>query len=191
MARTREFDVDQALERAMNLFWRQGYAATSLQDLLAELGIGSGSLYAAFGSKEELYARVLERYSSQYCSMLVERLEAASDVCEAIRAALIEMAETDLMDPVRGCMVVNAVTERDDDPATTDRAAATLRRVESAFAGALEQARARGEIPADRNPADLARFLTTFVQGLRVMGQARIGRAFVEDAIATAMKALH
>lgn len=190
MARVREFDVDQALERAMNLFWRKGYAATSLQDLLAELGIGSGSLYAAFGSKEGLYARALERYCAQYGAGLGERLDSAADVRSGIRAVLTEMAETDLLDPVRGCMAVNAVTERDDDPATTERVAATLRTVESALAGALERAQARGEIPEGKNTAELARFLTTFIQGLRVTGQARLGRGFTGDSITTALAVL-
>src|SRR3954468_1963795 len=88
MARPREFDTDQAVDRAMDLFWSRGYAATSLQDLTAVLGIGSGSLYAAFGSKEQLYARALERYSSRNAGALIAELESATDVRSALRAAL-------------------------------------------------------------------------------------------------------
>lgn len=190
MPRTREFDLDQALDRAMDLFWRRGYAATSLQDLLTELSIGSGSLYAAFGSKDKLYARALERYCSRYAGALVELLENADDIRTALRTALTRMVEADLAAPERGCLLVNAATERHDDPGTLDRVAVTLRRLESALVAALEKAQARGELSADKQPVELARFLTTFVQGLRVVGRAGLGRAFVEDAVDTALRSL-
>jgi TetR/AcrR family transcriptional repressor of nem operon len=190
MPRPREFDTDQAVDRAMDLFWRRGYASTSLQDLTTELGIGSGSLYAAFGSKEGLYERALQRYCAQQAEGLVERLESAEQIRPAIGSVLTELAEADLADPERGCLLVNAATERDDHPATVDQVATTLRRVESALAGALERAKVRGELASNKDPVALARFLTTFIQGLRVMGQARAGRAFIEDAVGTAMRTL-
>ncbi|MEU4096923.1 TetR/AcrR family transcriptional regulator [Streptomyces sp. NPDC026673] len=190
MARTREFDTDKALERAMDLFWRRGYAATSLQDLLAELSIGSGSLYAAFGSKDKLYARALERYCDRHAGGLVALLENADEIRPAVRTALMQMVEADLEDPERGCLLVNAATERGGDPETVDRVAVTLRLLESTLAAALEKARARGELSAEKNPVELARFFTTFVQGLRVVGQARVGRSFVEDAVETALRSL-
>ncbi|MFF4648606.1 TetR/AcrR family transcriptional regulator [Streptomyces sp. NPDC001380] len=190
MARTREFDTDQAVERAMDLFWRRGYAATSMQDLIAELGIGSGSLYAAFGSKEKLYALALERYCSRNAGALIAHLESAEEVRPALRAALTAMAEADLCDPERGCLMVNAATERASDPATADRVAATMRLVESTLAGALERARARGELAPDKDPVALARFLTTFIQGMRVMGKARADRAFFDGAVEAALTTL-
>ena len=190
MPRPREFDVDRAVDRAMDLFWRRGFASTSLQDLTSELGIGSGSLYGAFGSKEGLYGRALERYCAQQAGGLVGRLEQATEIRPAIAAVLTEMAEADLAEPGRGCLLVNAATERSEDPATVERVGATLRRVESALAGALERAQARGELGPEKEPARLARFLTTFIQGMRVVGQARADRAFLEDAVATALRSL-
>ncbi|MFF3560517.1 TetR/AcrR family transcriptional regulator [Streptomyces sp. NPDC002574] len=190
MGRTREFDTDQAIDRAMDLFWRRGYAETSLQDLLKELSIGSGSLYSAFGSKEQLYARALERYCAQQAGGLTEILENATEIRPAVHQVLSEMVEADLADPSRGCLVVNAATERGDDPDTVDRVATAMRTVESALAGALERAKSRGELSEDKNPVELARFLTTFVQGLRVVGQARLGRTFTQDAVATALHSL-
>lgn len=190
MARTREFDIDQAVDRAMDLFWRRGYPETSLQDLLKELSIGSGSFYAAFGSKEQLYLRALERYVTLQHTELAGILEDATDVRTALRHLLTSLVEADLADPARGCLVVNTATGCHDQPATSDRAAAAIRQVESMLAGALERAKARGELSSDRNPVELARFLTTFIQGMRVVGGARLGRAFVEDAVNTAMRAL-
>ncbi|MEU6341963.1 TetR/AcrR family transcriptional regulator [Streptomyces sp. NPDC046977] len=190
MGRNREFDTDQAVDRAMDLFWRRGYAETSLQDLLKELSIGSGSLYSAFGSKEQLYARALERYCALQAGGLAEILEDATEIRPAVHRVLTDMVEADLTDPGRGCLVVSAATERGDDPGTVDRVGAAMRMVESALAGALERAKSRGELSPDKNPVELARFLTTFVQGLRVVGQARLGRTFTEDAVATALRSL-
>ncbi|MEU9385509.1 TetR family transcriptional regulator [Streptomyces sp. NPDC048279] len=190
MARTREFDIDQAVDRAMDLFWRRGYAETSLQDLLQELSIGSGSFYAAFGSKEQLYIRSLDRYASLQAADLEKAVDGTTEIRVAIRRVLTSLVEADLTDPTRGCLVVNASTQCGDQPTAADRVTAALRQIESALAGALEQAQVRGEIAADKDPRKLARFLTTFMQGLRVVGRGRMGREFAEDALATAMRAL-
>lgn len=190
MGRIREFGVDQAVDRAMDLFWRRGYAETSLQDLLDELSIGSGSFYAAFGSKEQLYLRALERYSALQADDLVKILEHATEIRSAVRQVLVAMIEADLTDPSRGCLVVNAATECGGRPPAAERVVAAMRQVESSLAGALERARSRGELAPDKDPVELARFLTTFVQGLPVVGRARLGRSFVEDALAVAMRAL-
>ncbi|WP_046731589.1 TetR/AcrR family transcriptional regulator [Streptomyces humi] len=190
MARIREFDIDRALDRAMDLFWRKGYAETSLQDLLKELSIGSGSFYAAFGSKEQLYDRCLERYTSLQGGDLRETLDGTADIRTAVRKVLVPMIEADLTDPTRGCLVVSTSTQCGEQPSAAERVTTAVRQVESLLAGALEQAQVRGEISPDKNPRELARFLTTFIQGIRVVGQARTGREFAEDALSVAMRAL-
>lgn len=190
MARTREFDIDQAVDRAMDLFWRRGYAETSLQDLLKELSIGSGSFYAAFGSKEELYLRSLERYTTVQGGDRERIFEETAEIRPAIRLMLASLIEADLADPTRGCLVVNASTQSGDQPAAADRVTTAIRQAESFLAGALERARARGELLPEKDPRELARFLTTFIQGIRVVGRARMGRQFVEDALAVAMRVL-
>lgn len=182
--------MDQAVDRAMDLFWRRGYAETSLQDLLKELSIGSGSFYAAFGSKEQLYIRSLDRYAALQGDDLEKVLEGAPEIRPAIRKLLASMIEMDLADPTRGCLVVNAATQCGDQPTATDRVTAAIQQVESFLAGALERAQARGEIAPDKDPRHLARFLTTFLQGIRIVGRARMGREFTEDALDTAMSTL-
>ncbi|WP_089105164.1 TetR/AcrR family transcriptional regulator [Streptomyces hyaluromycini] len=190
MARIREFDTDQAVDRAMDLFWRRGYAETSLQDLLKELSIGSGSFYAAFGSKEQLYIRSLDRYISLQGGDLETTLGETPGIRPAVRRVLTSMIEADLADPTRGCLVVNTATECGDQPLAADRVNTAIRQVESSLAGALERAQARGEISPEKNPGELARFLTTFIQGIRIVGGARVGREFIEDALSTAMRVL-
>ncbi|MFG3287772.1 TetR/AcrR family transcriptional regulator [Streptomyces sp. NPDC048179] len=190
MARNREFDIDRAVDRAMDLFWRQGYAETSLPDLLKELSIGSGSFYAAFGSKEQLYLRALDRYTSLQGHDLETALDGTPEIRPAIRGVLASLVEADLADPTRGCLVVNTATQCGDQPQATDRVSTAIRQVESFLAGALERARARGEISPEKDPKELARFLTTFIQGIRIVGGARMEREFMEDALSTAMRAL-
>ncbi|MFI5707149.1 TetR/AcrR family transcriptional regulator [Kribbella sp. NPDC051620] len=190
MGRPRTFNIDVAVDRAMELFWRQGFEATSTEDLVEGLEITRGSLYKAFGSKEQLYAMALRRYCQQHAGGLIEVLDRAALVRPAIRAVLLELVEADLADPERGCLLVNAATERSSHPETVRQVSHTMHQVESALAGALERAQVRGEIAADKKPLELAQFLTTFVQGLRVMSKARAGRAFLENAVAVAVRAL-
>lgn len=182
--------MDVAVERAMQVFWHQGYEATSVQDLTTELGLGKGSLYAAFGSKDGLYALALQRYCAHHASALIALLDDAQQIRPALASALRSMADADAADPERGCMLVNAATERGDDPESLRTVQRTMRQVESALAGALERARIRGELAAAKDPATLARFLTTFIQGLRVMGSARAGADFIDEALEVALAAL-
>ncbi|WP_399895789.1 TetR/AcrR family transcriptional regulator [Streptomyces sp. BBFR51] len=190
MARPREFDTDLAVEQAMNLFWRQGYHDTPMPQLTSRLGIGSGSLFAAFGSKEGLYAQALKRYCDSLVAALAEKIDSASDIRATLREFLLAMATADVADLERGCLLVNAVTERAAHDGTVEQVKTTMAAMESVLTGTLEYARVRGELGAGQNPAELARFLTTFIQGLHVMGKARADRAFLEAAVSGALKAL-
>ncbi|MGI5255513.1 TetR/AcrR family transcriptional regulator [Actinacidiphila glaucinigra] len=190
MGRSREFDADEAIDRAIDLFGRRGYAETSLQDLLKELSIGSGSFYAAFGSKEQLYLRALKRYSALQAKAFMEVLEQPSGIRPAVHQLLSGIVEADLSEASRGCLTVNTATQCSTRGEASDRVLSAMRQVESFLAGALEQAKSRGELSPDKNSAELARFLTTFIQGLRVIGRAKLGRSFAEDALTIAMRTL-
>ncbi|WP_046734437.1 TetR/AcrR family transcriptional regulator [Streptomyces humi] len=190
MARPREFDIDVAVEQAMGLFRRQGYHATAMPQLTALLGIGSGSLYAAFGSKDGLYARALARYCDAMVAALDRDVRAGADLRTALRALLVAMIEADVTDPERGCLLVSAATERAAHDGTVEQVRLTVTALESVLTEALERARGRGELSGERSPVELARFLTTFVQGMRVVGQARVDRAFLESAVSGALRAL-
>ncbi|MFB7290622.1 TetR/AcrR family transcriptional regulator [Actinacidiphila glaucinigra] len=190
MGRNGDFDVDHAVDRAMDLFWRRGCTGTSLQDLLDVLSIGSLGFYAAFGSKEQFYRRALERCSALQAEDLVKILEHATEIRPAVRQVLAAVIEGDRADPSPGSPGAGEVTGNDAGLSPAERAVAALRKVESALAGALDRAKARGDLPPGKDPVELARFLTTFVQGLRILGRARLGRSFVEDALAVAMRAL-
>jgi TetR/AcrR family transcriptional repressor of nem operon len=190
MARPREFDTELAVERAMDLFRKEGYHATPLLRLTAHLGIGSGSLYAAFGSKEGLYAEALKRYDDGLLANVAAELDSAADIRTALRSLLLTLVTADVADPERGCLLVNAATERAGHGATVTQVGSAMAALESILTAALERACTRGELTSTQNPAQLARFLTTFIQGLHVMANARADRPFLESAISTALKAL-
>ncbi|MFE8013938.1 TetR/AcrR family transcriptional regulator [Streptomyces antibioticus] len=157
---------------------------------MQELAIGSGSFYAAFGSKKALYLRCLERCTAFQCGSLETSCEGTAELRPAVRSLLTSLIEADLADPTRGCLVVNASTPCGGMPTATDRVTIAIRRVESFLARALERAQAQGELSPEKDPRELARFLTTFVHGIRVVGRARMGRQFAEDALSVAMRAL-
>ena len=111
MARPREFDVDEALQRALEVFWQQGFAATSMQDLVAAMGIQKASLYATFGDKHTLYTTALRRYQQETLDELTEHLAKAASPLAAITEFVDEVVEHTARDGRRGCLCVNANTE--------------------------------------------------------------------------------
>jgi len=170
MARTREFDADEAVGRAMDLFWERGYEATSLRDLTDALEIGSGSLYAAFGSKDGLFQAALARYRQEQAQPLLDALSSDEEIRSVMRRVLGMLVATAVTDQLRrGCLVVNSATER--IPRDADTAAAVrsvLASIRGAIEDALRRARQRGELAPDKDARALAGFFLTFMNGLRV-----------------------
>jgi TetR/AcrR family transcriptional repressor of nem operon len=170
MAGMRQFDTIGAVDKAMNLFWERGYEATSMQDLTEALGVGRGSLYAAFGSKDGLYRAALSHYLDLMGSAMLRTLDEGGDVRTTIRNALLGRLTVAADDPVRrGCMLVNAACERLPGDASTRQ---TVLEVTSANRDALERALTeaviRGEITPTFDPRSLAAFLTACLTGLLV-----------------------
>lgn len=191
MGRTKEFDTDAALRAAMELFWRQGYEATSVQDLVDHLGLGRGSLYGAFGGKRELYLKAVDRYAEDTREALLGRLAMPGSALEAVRGLVRHYAQLCLRDTDRrGCLVTNTAVELPGDDGASRRVVSSLESMETAIAGALMRARATGELPAGKEPAALARFLVTVLQGMRVVGKTALRERFLDDAVEQALAAL-
>ncbi|MFD5756708.1 TetR/AcrR family transcriptional regulator [Streptomyces sp. NPDC127044] len=170
MTRPKQFDPDVAVEQAMEVFWRKGYASTTPQDLVDALGIGKGSLYNAFGSKRGLFEQALRRYRERQTSVLLQALEEPGPAKARLRRALETLVRTDLADPDhRGCMAVNtaAVVARTDEVATA-LVRRAFERNESAFRAVIEEGQRSGEISPERDPASLAAMLQNTVVGLRL-----------------------
>ncbi len=192
MSRPKEFDREAALDRAMGAFWTNGYAATSIEDLVARMGIQRGSLYATFGDKRALFLSALERYRRVVTGELFEALEAPGSGLEAIRHFFRLRVERSL-DRSRpaGCLVTNSAVELSRrDRGAAARVGGSLAGLEAAFRRALERARAQGELAASRDVRGLARFLTSSAQGLSVMAKAFPERAVLEDVVTVILTAL-
>ncbi|MEV1008463.1 TetR/AcrR family transcriptional regulator [Streptomyces sp. NPDC049881] len=177
MGRPKEFDPDTAVEQAMQVFWRKGYAATTPQDLVDALGIGKGSLYNAFGSKHALFERALRRYRDSQAVVLIGILEEPGPVKERLRDALLLLAETDLADPDRrGCMAVKAASELAGvDEEATGLVQRMLDRTEDAFRALIEEGQRSGEIAPERDPAALASLILGAMVGMRLLARVAEG----------------
>ncbi|WP_030677137.1 TetR/AcrR family transcriptional regulator [Streptomyces sp. NRRL B-1347] len=177
MGRPRQFDPETAVDQAMEVFWRKGYAGTTPQDLVDALGIGKGSLYNAFGSKHALFERALRRYRDTQASRLIELFESEGPVKERLRAALELLVTLDLEDPDRrGCMAVNAAAElAGTDRTTTELVREMFARTESTLQALVEEGQRAGEIAPDRDAACVGSLLMNTVVGLRLTARVAEG----------------
>ncbi|GAA4999303.1 TetR/AcrR family transcriptional regulator [Streptomyces siamensis] len=193
MARTKEFDPDAALRAALELFWRRGYEATSMADLVEHLGIGRASLYATFGSKHELYLKAFDRYEQTGLTRIVRELSQPGPALPAVRAVVRSYATEAAHEELRrsGCLVTNTAAElAPHDPASARRVERNWDQLETVLHTALVRAQAQGELPPGRDPLALARMLLVLMQGLRVVGKASSDPARVQDAAEQALALL-
>ncbi|MDN5856427.1 MAG: TetR/AcrR family transcriptional regulator [Actinomycetia bacterium] len=192
MGRPKQFDPDTAVDEAMEVFWRKGYSATTPQDLVDALGIGKGSLYNTFGSKQELFQRALRRYRDSQIAALVETLEQPGPVKERLRTALLGLAKMDLSDPTRrGCMAVNTAAELAGvDHAATELVRRMLDRPEDAFRILIEEGQRTGEIAHERDPAALGSLLANTVVGMRLVARVTEGPDRLDRVVDATLDAL-
>jgi AcrR family transcriptional regulator len=190
MGRPREFDMEQALDRALQVFWRKGYEGASLSDLTEAMGITRPSLYAAFGNKDQLYRQALDRYERGPARYMEEALAAptAREAVERLLNAAIAL-QTSASNP-GGCLVVQGALARGDE-------AAPMRREVIAHAAAstaalrkrLERAQTEGDLPPDARPADLARYVATLINGTAVAAASGATRKQLAAVAAIALRA--
>ena len=193
MARPKEFDPEVAVDRAMDLFWRKGYGATSPNDLVAELGIGKGSLYAAFGSKRALFDLALDRYRERQGDTLTEIIDRPGPVLDRLRAALQLIIDANAADPVRrGCLAVNTAAELAGvDLKATEDVRAMFEHNEAHLQDVITAGQLSGEVRGDVPAAALATHLLVIGVGLQLLVKtARDPQALstVVDAAITILK---
>lgn len=167
--RPRAFDIDEALDRALEVFWLKGYEGASLGDLTKAMGINRPSLYAAFGNKEALFRRVVDRYVHGPASHAAAAL--AEPTARAAVERMIYGGINLLSDPKnpRGCLLIQGALTCSDAGGSVRRDLAERRTAgEAALRQRLERAISEGELPADVNAADLARYYATVTWGLAV-----------------------
>ena len=173
MPRARQFDRDRALDDAVEVFWSQGYDATSVQDLVHAMGVNRGSLYDTFGRKHDLFLAALARYDETVCESALTELDEPGRAMEKVRLFFDGVIRAGLDDAERrGCLFVNSATEvAAHDPAARDLINGHVRRVEQAFAKILGEGIAAGELDPDLDVEAFAGFLIGTLIGIRTLSR--------------------
>lgn len=190
MGRHREFDVDQALDAALCVFWRKGYEGASYNDLTQATGVERPALYSAFGNKEALFLRALDRYYEHYMDFIPIALEqpTSREVAEHLLRSAADL-NTRYPDHT-GCLGVQGCLAGTDDSEPIRRALIDARAGgEASLRQRFERDQAQGDLPESANPAALAAFLMTVLHGMAVQAKAGFSRetldAIIEQALST------
>jgi TetR/AcrR family transcriptional repressor of nem operon len=191
MARTKNFDPKQALDAAMNVFWRLGYENTSLDVLMAEMGIARQSLYDTFGDKRSLYLKALAYYRDETNASMRRLFSSAPSVKEGFAKLLFGLSAESRAQHARGCLLLSANMERAaGDAVIADFLRRNQAEVESIFREALRHAQASGELSRKQDPAALARFFVVTIQGMRALARLKSDRRALEQVAKVALAVL-
>jgi AcrR family transcriptional regulator len=177
------------LDAALQVFWTQGYEATSLDDLTAAMGINRPSLYAAFGNKEKLFRTVVDRYVAESGKALCEALSAPT-ARETVERLLTGAAGGACGRHARGCMLVQGALagSAESEPIRKDLASKRAA-TEVALRARFERAITDGDLPRDADPAGLARYVTTVLYGLSIQSAGGATREQLVEVVAVALRA--
>jgi TetR/AcrR family transcriptional repressor of nem operon len=184
VARPQEFDTAEALHQAMGVFWRKGYEATSLVDLMEATGLSKSSLYGTFGGKRELFLAAFDAYREERAWDMGQVLHQAParQAIETFFRMIIDVAQASELS--HGCMSINQAVElAPHDPEIQGRVEEDFQRIEDALTRAIERGQADGSVKNTRDARELARLLVVAFPGLQVMMRAGGNRARLDDAL--------
>jgi TetR/AcrR family transcriptional repressor of nem operon len=192
MARHKEFDQDQVLQKAMEVFWSRGYEAASIQDLVDHMGVNRQSIYDTFGDKHALYLRALDRYREIENRRLLELLRQPGPVRKTLQQLFKGAVDRTVGDEDRrGCFSGNAMSERAGRcPETASRTCVNIAAAEEAIHQALLRGQREGEFQSVNDPRAMARFLYSSLQGLLLMAKATRDRKTLNDIVRVTLSVL-
>jgi len=193
MPRPKDFNEDELLNKALNLFWSKGYHATSAQDLVKELGISRSSLYNTYADKHALFCQALKQYQAQNTQAVLDLLKNTGDPDKAIRELLglvIKESEEDTL--AKGCFMVNTAVElASHDQEIADMVKTNNQSVEDALTQTIERGQHGGYFKTQNHPRAIARFIFNIINGLRVSARSGAGSEVLEDTVRVALSALN
>src|ERR1700682_1150376 len=188
MARTKEFDLERALHRAISAFSQKGFAATSTEELMSAMQLGRQSMYDTFGDKRALFLKALEVYVSESVRAINVELRAPGSPLAAIRSALVHFSECKDLSSTDGCMGINAICEfgmRDEEVTRITRRAANAQR--HTLLDALKRAQMEDELDARTDIEGLADFFESTLAGMRIAAKAGKTRPTLKRIVEGAM----
>ncbi len=190
--RPRKFDRDIALAAATRLFWSKGYEATSVSELTTVMGIGSPSLYAAFGSKEALFTECIQYYVKHYEGMVWDRFQKAPTAREAVLALLLDSAAAltgRIADIPRGCMVTLSSVGSEGYPELGKLVREARSLTSERVAARLNQAVCDGELPAKTDVSSMTKFVQAVQNGMSILARDGADTAELEAVARISMQA--
>lgn len=192
MARTKDFDENEVLQKAMHLFWLKGYNATSMQDLVDELGISRSSLYDTFGDKHSLFMRALENYQAANTEQMKALTQNAATTKQAISTILTNIVNELTADKEhKGCFLVNASIEMaPGDEEVGKMLCNNDRQMEDLFYDTLKNGQQKGEITRAQDARLLAKFIINNIKGLRVAAKSTPDNRVFNDIISLTLSVL-
>ena len=186
MSAPKKFNREDVIEKAKNLYWERGYHATSMRNLQDVINMHPGSIYAAFGSKDKLFIESLNRYAAEGAKSLTDCMAQKDTVLDGLKYFIHTMIVRNKATAPSGmCMIVKTVAEltQNDSPELLAHATGILEKIEASFAIWFGQAIDSGEISAEKESTELARYLQIQIIGLRTYAQVTSDDAAVEKYI--------
>lgn len=192
MARCKQFNKEEVLQKAKELFWKQGFHATSIQDLVNHLGVNRASLYATFGDKNQLYETAFQAYRKEGLAQVSNCVQAFPSVKKGIQTLLQRAIQTSLIDTDgKGCFVINCTTEYlPKHPHILPDLLQNKADFQHIIATALQKGKDTGELSEQLNVNEVAAYLFTFFNGLNIMAKIKQDRKELERSVALALKVL-
>ncbi|MGO4729228.1 TetR/AcrR family transcriptional regulator [Paenibacillus sp. 2KB_22] len=190
MARSKEFEVNEVLDKAMKIFWEQGYEKTSMSDLVEHMGIHRRSIYDTFDDKHTLFLQAMDRYKGKISATLLAEVKASKTAVEALHTIyglLISKAE----DTPSGCLIVNSAVElgtRDSDVDT--RSLESFNDTERMFEQIVEWGQRDGEFSSDHDAKEMAEYLHNISVGIRAMTRTSTDKEKLNRIINLSIKLL-
>jgi TetR/AcrR family transcriptional repressor of nem operon len=191
MSRPREFEMDEALERALDVFWSKGYHGASMADLIGAMELSKSSFYGAFGCKHDVFIAALRRYSESYIAETLKIFAPDGDAVRQIRSYLGRAIESDAVCARRGCMMVNVAVElASSDRAIEHEIRRHSERLVHLLGETLRRGQTQGKILPEINGDHWARHLLTMVSGLYVAKKGGADGAVLSQVIETCLSAI-
>jgi TetR/AcrR family transcriptional repressor of nem operon len=174
MSKQAKFNRDEVIEKAKNLYWEKGYHATSMRNLQDVVDMRPGSIYAAFGSKDNLFKEALNRYAEVGAENLADCMTQETTALGGLKRFLRTVTICNKGTAPSGmCMIVKSIAEltQNDNPELLAKATSILESIEASFANIFQQAINNGEVSTAKSPSELARYFQIQLIGLRTYAQ--------------------